>query len=44
MHGFCCEQEASENVLAVFAVTASGKAAQITAQVFEPAFTQIGRA
>src|ERR1700693_3414155 len=44
MHRFCCEQEAAENLLAVLGVTASGEAAQITAQVFEPAFAQVGRA
>src|SRR5882724_11521244 len=41
MHRFCCQQEAAKNLLAVLAVTASGKAAQITAQMFEPAFAQI---
>src|SRR5580658_8420792 len=43
MHGSSCEQEAAENLLAVLAVTASRKAARITAQVFEPAFAQISR-
>src|SRR3972149_880978 len=44
MHRFCREQEAAENLLAVLSVTASGEAAQITAQVFEPAFAQVGGA
>src|ERR1019366_2353094 len=44
MHGFCSEQEAAENLLAVLGVTASGKAAQIAAQMFEPAFAQVRRA
>src|SRR6202140_4781050 len=44
MHGFCCEQEAAENLLAVLGVTASGEAAQIAAQMFEPAFAQVSRA
>ena len=44
MPRFCCEQEAAQNLLAVLGVTASGETAQITAQVFEPAFTQVGRA
>src|SRR5260221_7256745 len=44
MHGFCCQQEEAKNLLAVLAVTASGKAAQITAQMFEPTFAQVGRA
>jgi hypothetical protein len=43
MHRFCCEQEAAENLLAVLGVTASGEAAQVTAQMFEPAFAQVGR-
>src|ERR1039457_6953258 len=44
MHGFCCEQEATQDLFAVLGVAASGEAAQVTAQVFEPAFAQIGRA
>src|SRR4029077_7662356 len=41
MHGFCCQQEAAENLLAVLGVAAAGKAAPVTAQMFEPAFAQI---
>jgi hypothetical protein len=44
MHRFCREQEATQNLLAVLGVTAAGEAAQISAQMFEPAFAQIGRA
>src|ERR1700691_1819238 len=44
MHGFCCEQEATENLLAVLGVAAAWKAAQIAAQMFEPAFAQVGGA
>jgi hypothetical protein len=44
MHRSCCEQEAAENLLAVLGVTASGEAAQIATQMFEPAFTQVGGA
>jgi len=44
MHAFCCEQETAENLLAVLGVTAAGEAAQIAAQMFEPAFAQVGRA
>src|SRR5271169_144382 len=44
MHGFCCQQEATQDLLAVFGVTAAGKAAQIAAQMFEPACAQVGRA
>src|SRR5713226_8709170 len=44
MHRFCCEQEAAENLLAVFGVPASGEATQVTAQMLEPAFAQIRRA
>ena len=44
MHRFCCEQEAAQDLLAVFGVAAAGETAQITPQVFEPAFAQVGRA
>src|SRR5260370_41082250 len=44
MHGFCCQQEAAENLLAVLGVTTSGETAQIAAQMFEPAFAQVRRA
>src|SRR5258706_1146387 len=44
MRGFCCQQEAAENLLAVLGVTTSGETAQIAAQMFEPAFAQVRRA
>src|SRR5713226_8445835 len=44
MHRFCRLQEAHENLLAVFGVTASGEETQVTAQMFEPSFAQVGRA
>src|SRR5712692_8399585 len=44
MHRFCCEQEAAENLLAVFGATASGEATQVTAQIRNPAVAQVGRA
>jgi hypothetical protein len=42
MDRFRGEQEATWNLLAVLDVAASEKEAQMTAQVFEPAFAQIG--
>src|ERR1700751_2295266 len=44
MHLFSGEQEAAEYLLAVFGVAATGEAAQITAQMLEPAFPQVRRA
>src|ERR1700687_1772740 len=44
MHGFCCQQEAAQDLLAVLDVATSREAAQIAAQMFEPAFVQVGGA
>ena len=44
MHRFCGEQKAAQDLLAVLGVPASRKATQITAQMFEPSFAQVGRA
>lgn len=44
MHGFCGAQGEAQHLLAVVRVAAARKAAQVTAQVFEPAFAQVGRA
>src|ERR1700693_6604150 len=43
MHRFCCQQEAAQDLFAVLGVTATWETAQITAQMFEPAFAQVGR-
>src|SRR6202035_508150 len=39
--GIRCQQETAENLLAAQGVAAAWKAAQVTAQMFEPAFAQI---
>src|SRR5579863_2638820 len=44
MHGFRCQQEAAEDLFAVLGVATSRESAQIAAQMFEPAFTQVRRA
>src|SRR3974390_3911660 len=44
MHLFGGQQEAAEDLLAMLAVAATRETAQVTAQVFEPAFPQVGGA
>jgi hypothetical protein len=44
MHQFPDRQEAAQDPFAALGVTAARKAAQVTAQMFEPIFAQIGRA